>query len=122
MRYSEHATYIFNEIRNAVVNTVRGAFEYQRQKCSATSRLYIAESVWPEFKEKLIQETETLKMGGPEQFDNFIGPVIHQRSWEKLNNIIEKAKNKTSVTLLAGEFFGPVLAVHVFPEGKFGEM
>ncbi|KAE8374878.1 delta 1-pyrroline-5-carboxylate dehydrogenase-like protein [Aspergillus bertholletiae] len=137
-------------VRNAVVNTVRGAFEYQGQKCSATSRLYVAESVWPEFKEQLVRETEKLKVGGPEQFDNFIGPVIHQRSWEKLDRVIEEAKSDPSVTLLAGgktsrdegwfvqptifqtsdpghslmknEFFGPILAVYVFPDGEFEEV
>jgi 1-pyrroline-5-carboxylate dehydrogenase len=137
------------DIRNAVVNTVRGAFEYQGQKCSATSRLYVAESVWPEFRDQLVKETEKLKMGGPEQFENFIGPVIHQRSWEKLNKVIEEAKVDPAVTLLAGgktnrdqgwfvqptifqtqdlnhslmstEFFGPILAVYVYPDDKFEE-
>jgi 1-pyrroline-5-carboxylate dehydrogenase len=137
------------DIRNAVVNTVRGAFEYQGQKCSATSRLYVAESVWPEFKKQLVAETEKLKMGRPDEFDNFIGPVIHERSWEKLNNVIEQAKKDPSSTLLAGgntdraqgwfvqptvfqvedpshslmkdEFFGPILSVYVFPDSQFEE-
>lgn len=137
------------DLRNAVVNTVRGAFEYQGQKCSATSRLYVAESVWPGFKEQLVKETEQLKMGGPEKFDNFIGPVIHERSFEKLNNVIDDAKKDSSVTLLAGgatsreegwfvrptifqvqdpshslmknEFFGPILSVYVYPDDKFEE-
>lgn len=137
------------DIRNAVVNTVRGAFEYQGQKCSATSRLYVAESVWPEFKEQLVAETENLKMGGSEKFDNFVGPVIHQRSWEKLNHVIEDAKKDSSVSLLAGgntyrakgwfvqptvfqvetpshslmknEFFGPILSIYVFPDSEFDE-
>jgi 1-pyrroline-5-carboxylate dehydrogenase len=132
-----------------VVNTVRGAFEYQGQKCSATSRLYVAESVWPEFKKQLVAETKKLKMGRPEEFDNFIGPVIHERSWEKLNNVIGEAKKDSSVTLLAGgntdraqgwfvqptvfqvedpshslmknEFFGPILSVYVFPDSHFEE-
>ncbi|KZF23870.1 delta 1-pyrroline-5-carboxylate dehydrogenase-like protein [Xylona heveae TC161] len=137
------------DIRNAVVHTIRGAFEYQGQKCSATSRLYVAESVWPAFKEQLVKETEKLKMGKPDQFDNFIGPVIHQRSWEKLNKVIEEAKNDSTVTLLAGgktdrdegwfiqptvfqtqdphhslmstELFGPILSVYAYPDSKFEE-
>lgn len=135
------------DIRNAVVNTIRGAFEYQGQKCSATSRLYVAESVWPEFKRQLVSETEKLKMGSPEYFDNFIGPVIHKRSWDKLTGVINMAKEDSSVTLLAGgetdctkgwfvrptifqvedpshslmkdEYFGPILSVYVYPDSKF---
>ncbi|PLB48463.1 delta 1-pyrroline-5-carboxylate dehydrogenase-like protein [Aspergillus steynii IBT 23096] len=137
------------DIRNAVVNTVRGAFEYQGQKCSATSRLYVAESAWPEFKKQLVQETEKLKMGEPEKFDHFIGPVIHERSWNKLDKVIQGAKKDSQVTLLAGgetsreagwfvrptvfqvddpshalmkdEFFGPILSVYVYPDSKFEE-
>ncbi|KAK1730296.1 delta 1-pyrroline-5-carboxylate dehydrogenase-like protein [Colletotrichum acutatum] len=138
------------DVRNAVVNTVRGAFEYQGQKCSATSRLYVAESIWPEFKEMLLQETKGLKVGSPEQVDNFIGPVIHERSWTKLRDIIENAKKDPATELLAGghtdnsqgwfvsptifqtedaqhklmknELFGPILAVHVYPDAKYEEM
>ncbi|KAF4780239.1 delta-1-pyrroline-5-carboxylate dehydrogenase [Colletotrichum scovillei] len=138
------------DVRNAVVNTVRGAFEYQGQKCSATSRLYVAESIWPEFKEMLLRETNNLKVGSPEQVDNFIGPVIHERSWTKLRDVIEDAKKDPAVELLAGghtdnsqgwfvsptifqtnnaqhklmrnELFGPILAVHVYPDAKYEEM
>ncbi|CAI7657822.1 unnamed protein product [Penicillium discolor] len=137
------------DIRNAVVNTIRGAFEYQGQKCSATSRLYVAESAWPEFKEQLVKETEVIKMGRPENFGNFMGPVIHERSFDKLAGVIKDAKNDSSVTLLAGgttsreegwfvrptvfqvedpshslmkdEFFGPILSVYVFPDNKYEE-
>lgn len=137
------------DIRNAVVNTVRGAFEYQGQKCSATSRLYVSESAWPEFKKQLVKETEQIKIGRPEQFDNLMGPVIHERSFNKLATVIEDAKRDSSVTLLAGgttnseegwfvhptvfqvedpshslmknEFFGPILSVYVFPDNKFEE-
>ena len=138
------------DIRNAVVNTVRGAFEYQGQKCSATSRLYVAESIWPEFKSQLIQETEKLKVGNPDKFDNFIGPVIHERSWTKLDKVITEAKADKSVKLLTGgstnrsegwfvtptifqtedpkhslmstEFFGPILTVYVYPDNQFEEL
>ncbi|KAI3550359.1 delta-1-pyrroline-5-carboxylate dehydrogenase [Colletotrichum filicis] len=138
------------DVRNAVVNTVLGAFEYQGQKCSATSRLYVAESIWPEFKEMLLRETKNLKVGSPEQVDNFIGPVIHERSWTKLREVIEDAKKDPAVELLAGghtdnsqgwfvsptifqtnkahhklmrnELFGPILAVHVYPDAKYEEM
>ncbi|UPL00282.1 hypothetical protein LCI18_011216 [Fusarium solani-melongenae] len=135
------------DIRNAVVNTIRGAFEYQGQKCSATSRLYVAESVWPEFKEELIAETEKIQVGSPEDFSKFVGPVIHQRSWEKLDSVISKAKADKEVTILTGghtdksegwyiqptifqttnphhdmlktEFFGPLLTVYVYPDAEY---
>ncbi|KAL6355207.1 hypothetical protein LRP88_11456 [Fusarium phalaenopsidis] len=135
------------DIRNAVVNTIRGAFEYQGQKCSATSRLYVAESVWPEFKKELIAETEKIQVGSPEDFRNFVGPVIHERSWEKLDSVISKAEADKEVTVLAGghtdksegwyiqptilqttnphhdmlktEFFGPLLTVYVYPDVEY---
>ncbi|KAF9881156.1 hypothetical protein CkaCkLH20_01306 [Colletotrichum karsti] len=138
------------DVRNAVVNTIRGAFEYQGQKCSATSRLYVAESVWPEFKEMLLKETSQLKVGSPEEADNFIGPVIHERSWKKLEAVIDQAKNDPEVELLAGgvadkskgwfvsptifqtsnaandlmktEFFGPILTAYVYPDEKYEEL
>lgn len=137
------------DIRNAVVNTVRGAFEYQGQKCSATSRLYVAESIWPEFKKQLVEETEKLHVGSPECFENFIGPVIHERSWKKLDGVIQKAKTDADVEIIAGgqtdrskgwfikptifqtknprhdflksEFFGPLLTVYVYPDAQYQE-
>ncbi|EWZ02738.1 1-pyrroline-5-carboxylate dehydrogenase [Fusarium oxysporum NRRL 32931] len=135
------------DIRNAVVNTVRGAFEYQGQKCSATSRLYVPESIWPKFKEELVAETEKLQVGPPEDFKNFIGPVIHERSWEKLDKVIQDAKADKEVELLAGgstdkskgwfiqptifqtrnpshnlmknELFGPILSIYVYPDAEY---
>ncbi|KAL2672845.1 hypothetical protein Neosp_013561 [[Neocosmospora] mangrovei] len=135
------------DIRNAVVNTIRGAFEYQGQKCSATSRLFVAESVWPEFKEELIAETEKIQVGSPEDFTKFVGPVIHERSWQKLDSVISKAKADSEVTLLTGghtdksegwyiqptifqttnphhemlktELFGPLLTVYVYPDAEY---
>ncbi|KAM0280676.1 hypothetical protein ACHAO9_011084 [Fusarium lateritium] len=126
------------DIRNAVMNTIRGAFEYQGQKCSAISRLFIPESIWPEFKKELVVETEKLQVGPPESFKSFIGPVIHERSWEKLNMEVEllaggstdksrgwfiqptifQIKNP-SHNLMKDELFGPVLSVYVYPDGEY---
>ncbi|KAJ4269866.1 1-pyrroline-5-carboxylate dehydrogenase [Fusarium torreyae] len=142
-----HVVHGSADIRNAVVNTIRGAFEYQGQKCSATSRLYVAQSIWPEFKKELIKETEKLKMGSPEQPQNFIGPVIHERSWNKLDKVIKEAKADQDVDLLTGgntdrsegwyiqptifqvkkpdhnllktEFFGPLLTAYVYPDAEY---
>lgn len=130
------------EPQNAVINTVRGAFEYQGQKCSATSRAYVPSSLWPTVKEGLIRETQALKVGPPTQFGNFIGPVIHQASFDKLRKVIDDAKSDSELELLVGgtydsskgyyihptiyqtknpyhpllstELFGPILTVYVY--------
>ena len=127
---------------NASINTIRGAFEYQGQKCSAASRAYIPSSLWPTIKTALISHTKDLKVGPPEQFENFIGPVIHAASFEKLKKAIDGAKDDKELELLVGgtyddtkgyyvhptiyltkdprhpllstELFGPILAVYVY--------
>lgn len=132
------------DVHNAAINTVRGAFEYQGQKCSATSRAYIPSSLWPEFKEILIAETQSLKIGPPTDFSNFIGPVIHDRSFDKLSSVIDNAKSDAELELLVGgthdnstgyfihptiyvtrnpqhpllstELFGPILTLHVYDD------
>lgn len=134
------------DLDNAAVQTVRGAFEYQGQKCSATSRLYVAKSVWPEFKEKLVAQVEKLKVGEPWEAKNFVGPVIHDASFKKLTGAIDAAKNDSELELVAGgtydgskgyyvhptvfqttnpahpyltsEFFGPILTAYVYDDSK----
>lgn len=73
-----HLVHPSADVENAVLQTIRGAFEYQGQKCSALSRLYVAESVWNQkgFKEQLIAETKAIRVGAPEEFGNFLGPVM----------------------------------------------
>ncbi|KAJ6133955.1 hypothetical protein N7523_000277 [Penicillium sp. IBT 18751x] len=135
------------DVRSAALNTIRAAFEYQGQKCSANSRVYVAESLWPEFQRVLVEETAALKVGSVEDYRNFINPVIHERSFDKLNNFIEKAKNDSELELIVGgkatkqegfyvhptvyrtsnprheimseELFGPILGVYVFPDEKW---
>ena len=130
------------DLHNATINTVRGAFEYQGQKCSATSRAYIPSSAWTEMKDGLVKQTEALKIGPPTDFSNFIGPVIHKASFEKLKNVIDAAKQDPELELLVGgkydesegyfihptiykttnphhpllstELFGPILTVYVY--------
>ncbi|KAL9600111.1 MAG: hypothetical protein Q9219_003367 [cf. Caloplaca sp. 3 TL-2023] len=132
------------DVHNAAINTVRGAFEYQGQKCSATSRAYVPASLWQQFKSKLVQETKALKVGSPQSFDAFVGPVIHEASFRKLQTVIDDAKNDTKLELLAGgeyddtygyfihptiyqttdpchhllstELFGPVLTIYVYDD------
>ncbi|KAK5054724.1 hypothetical protein LTR84_001616 [Exophiala bonariae] len=139
-----HLVHNSAEVENAVVQTVRGAFEYQGQKCSATSRAYVPASIWPEFKSKLVTETEKLKIGPPEDFGNFIGPVIHEASFKKLSGVIDAAKDDNELELVVGgkydsskgyfvhptvyttsnpehknlstEFFGPILTIYVYDD------
>ena len=134
------------DIDNAVVQTVRGAFEYQGQKCSATSRAYVPKSMWPEFKKKLIAKTEALSVGPPTDHGNFIGPVIHSASFKKLSGVIDAAKEDKELELLVGgkyddskgffihptiyettnpkhhllstELFGPVICIYVYDDAS----
>ncbi|KAJ5900617.1 uncharacterized protein N7473_004687 [Penicillium subrubescens] len=135
------------DVKSAALNTIRAAFEYQGQKCSANSRVYVAESVWPEFQKTLVEETAALKVGPVEDYANFVNPVIHERSFDKLNKFIEDAKTDSELELLVGgkaskkegfyvhptvyrtsdprheimstELFGPILGVYVFPDSEW---
>ena len=126
---------------------VRGAFEYQGQKCSAASRVYIAESLWPEIKDQMLADLASFKMGGTEDFTNFINAVIDERSFDKLAKYIDQAKQDEGVEVIAGgnydkskgyfveptvlvvqdpkyttmceELFGPVLTVYVYADKDF---
>ncbi len=139
-----HLIHASADVENAAVQTVRGAFEYQGQKCSATSRLYVPKSLWPAFRARLVAETEKLPMGVPWEHANFIGPVIHQASFDKLAGVIDEAKVDAALTLVTGgtydgskgyfvtptiyeansaahpllsrELFGPVLVAYVYDD------
>ena len=141
-----HLIHSSADIDNAAIQTVRGAFEYQGQKCSATSRVYVPASVWPQFKTRMVDETEKLAVGNPWEAKNFIGPVIHDASFKKLSGVIDEAKNDKDLELLTGgtydkskgyfvrptiyraqtpdhklfstELFGPVLTVYVYDDTK----
>ncbi|KAK2039096.1 1-pyrroline-5-carboxylate dehydrogenase [Colletotrichum somersetense] len=132
------------DVDNAVKQTVRGAFEFQGQKCSATSRAYVPSSLWPQFKEGLVAETAKIKIGNPVDHSNFMGPVIHEGSFKKLSGVIDAAKDDNELELIAGgkydsskgyfvhptiykttnrnhkllstELFGPVLTIYVYDD------
>ncbi|WP_343523295.1 L-glutamate gamma-semialdehyde dehydrogenase [Pedobacter sp.] len=138
------------QVKAASTAIVRGAFEYQGQKCSAASRVYIAESVWPEIKEQILTDLASFKMGGTEDFSNFINAVIDERSFDKLAKYIDQAKKDKGVEIIAGgnydkskgyfieptvlvvddpkyttmceELFGPVLSVYVYPDQEFDQI
>ena len=127
----------------------RGAFEYQGQKCSAASRAYIPESMWPEVKEKLTDDLKSFKMGGPEDFSNFINAVIDEKAFKKITGYIDRAKEHDDVEIIAGgnydssegwfieptvilsrdphyesmkeEIFGPVLTIYLYDGEKYEE-
>lgn len=134
-----------------VVSTAlsRGAFEYQGQKCSAASRAYIPSNIWNEVKELMIKDIKSFKVGGTEDFTNFVNAVIDEKSFDKLAGFIDRAKKDTGVEIVAGgsydkskgyfidptviltkdpnyvtmceELFGPVLTIYVYDEHKFEE-
>lgn len=130
-----------------VAAIVRGAFEFQGQKCSAASRVYLPNNLWPAIKEKLVTEMATLKMGPTEDFSNFINAVIDEKAFDKITSYIEQAK-KDGIEILCGgnydkskgyfieptilmaktpnyttmceEIFGPVLTIYVYNQNDWG--
>lgn len=136
------------DIPSAVNHTIRGAFEYQGQKCSATSRVYLPESRAEEFLTALKAGAQDITIGNPDKnLEAFMGPVIHRRSFDKIKSIIDKNNKDSSVKLIAGgtyddsvgfyvhptvyqvnspdhqlfneEIFGPVLAVYVYTDAEW---
>lgn len=138
------------DVEASATAIVRGAFEYQGQKCSAASRVYVAQSVWPQIKELMVRDLATFKMGGTEDFSNFINAVIDENSFNKLAKYIDAAKEDSEVEVIAGggydkskgyfieptvivvkdpryvtmceELFGPVLTVYVYEDAEFDKV
>jgi 1-pyrroline-5-carboxylate dehydrogenase len=135
--------------RQTVTALSRGAFEYQGQKCSAASRAYIPDNLWPEIKQLLTDDISSFKMGGPEDFTNFINAVIDEPSFVILSRAIERIKKDREAEIIIGgnynkskgyfieptvvvtkdpqyfamqeEFFGPILTIYVYSSKKFEE-
>lgn len=142
-----HNTANVDEITAALI---RGAFEYQGQKCSATSRAYVPQSMWPALKEKLLSEISTIKMGDAENRENLLAAVIDKKAFDKISSYIDHAKNSDKAEILCGgkcddsigyfvdptiilttdlnfktmkeEIFGPVLTIYVYEDDKFEEI
>jgi 1-pyrroline-5-carboxylate dehydrogenase len=132
------------------VGLLRGAFEYQGQKCSAASRAYIAASIWPRVKERLQDMLVTVRMGDVRDFQAFMGAVIDRRAYERIKSRIDAAKADPECRLLTGggcedhagyfieptvvevstpghalmceEIFGPVLTVYVYGDSHWGDV
>jgi 1-pyrroline-5-carboxylate dehydrogenase len=137
------------DVDAAVAATVRGAFEYQGQKCSAASRVYIPKSLYQEFKDKLIAEVKNIKMGDVQDFTNFVNAVIDKAAFDKIKGYLDYAKESSQATILAGgeaddsvgyfiqptvietddprfktmeeEIFGPVVTLYAYEDGKYDE-
>lgn len=132
-----------------VTALIRGAFEYQGQKCSAASRAYLPTNLWPAVKQGLLDEIQTIKMGDVTDFMNFIGAVIDKMAYDSIVEYIEFAKESNDAEIVHGggydeakgyfieptvvvsenpkhklmeeEIFGPVLTVYIYPESEFEE-
>ncbi len=137
------------DIDALVTALARGAFEYQGQKCSAASRAYIPDSIWPQVKDRLLGDVERMKMGDVTDFRNFMGAVIDKNAFDNISGYIEYAKESPDMEILAGggcddskgyfiaptvvqskdprsklmqeEIFGPVLTIYVYDESQYEE-
>lgn len=134
-------------VDEVVTGLVRGAFEFQGQKCSAASRAYVPDTLWPAIEEKMVAVLAACKQGGVEDFRNIFTAVIDERAFDKIAGYINRAKNSGEVRLVAGggvdkstgyfieptvlevkdpgyvtmceEIFGPVLSIYVYPANEY---
>lgn len=137
------------DVRALGIALLRGAFEYQGQKCSAASRAYVPRSLWDELREILVEEVGAIPQGDPTDFSNFMCAVIDKKSFDKCRQYIEGARNDPACSILVGggcddstgwfvqptvietadpkatsmceEIFGPILTIHVYDDAKFEE-
>lgn len=137
------------DVKQVVTGLVRGAFEFQGQKCSAASRAYLPQSMWNEAKKLLSEDLNSIKMGSPENLENFVTAVISEDSFDKLAGYIDRAKQDADAEIIAGgnydksvgyfieptiilttnpkyvtmetELFGPVLTIYVYDDNKWEE-
>ncbi|KAK9529680.1 hypothetical protein VZT92_013759 [Zoarces viviparus] len=139
------------EVESVVKGTIRSAFEYGGQKCSACSRMYVPDSLWPQIRDQLLDIHRQLKVGDPvEDFSTFLSAVIDDKSFARIKKWLDRAKSSSGLKIVAGgnyddskgyfveptiiettdprdaimseEIFGPVLAVYVYPENDYKEV
>ena len=138
------------DTRGLLVALLRGAFEYQGQKCSAASRAYVPKSVWNHMGNDLVSEVKKIKMGDASDFSNFMTAVIDKRAFEKISGYIERASKDSNCEVITGgncngesgwfieptiiltknpdtetmveEIFGPVLTIYIYEDNKFDEV
>ncbi|HEY2906083.1 MAG TPA: L-glutamate gamma-semialdehyde dehydrogenase [Vicinamibacterales bacterium] len=135
------------DVEALAVAIVRGGFEFQGQKCSAASRVYVPRSIWNEVRDRTVAMMEDIKMGDIQDFRNFMGAVIDKRAFEKISEYVEHARGKAKIVsggkidgkkgyfisptlvetadpayrLLCEEIFGPVVTTHVYDDAKWSE-
>ena len=135
--------------KQVATGIIRGAFEFQGQKCSAASRAYLPKSLWADIKAHLLEDLKSIKMGGPEDLSNFVTAVIHEGAFDKITGYIENAKSNPAVEIIAGggydkskgyfieptvivstdakyetmctELFGPVITIFTYDDAAFEE-
>lgn len=135
------------DIRSVVTGTVRSAFEFGGQKCSACSRLYVPDTLWPKILEEMLAIHKQIKLGSAEDFSSYLSAVIDEKAFDRISTYLEMAENDSNLTVLAGgkadksvgyfveptivetkdpkhkimqeEIFGPVLTVYVYPENQW---
>ena len=135
------------EAKQVATAIVRGAFEFQGQKCSAASRAYIPSNLWEDVKAFVIEDLNSIKMGDPGDLSNFVNAVIHESSFDKITSYIAQAKSAVDAEIVAGgnydksvgyfieptvilaktpryttmetELFGPVITIYVYNENDF---
>ena len=133
--------------KQVATGIIRGAFEFQGQKCSAASRAYLPKGLWKEIKQFLLEDLKSIKIGSPQNLSNFMTAVIHEGSFDKIVSYIENAKNDDGVEIIAGggydkskgyfieptvivtsnakyetmstELFGPVITIYIFDDDDF---
>jgi len=141
-----HPSAEVDALRTAII---RGAFEYQGQKCSAASRAYVPKSLWPELSRRLIDETASIAIGDPRDFTNFMTALIDERAFTKVTGYIERARASSEAEILVGgesnrsegwfvrptiirahrpdyvtmceEIFGPVISVYVYDDADWAD-
>ncbi|HIJ52639.1 MAG TPA: L-glutamate gamma-semialdehyde dehydrogenase [Planctomycetes bacterium] len=137
------------DIEALVTALVRGAFEYQGQKCSAASRAYIPDSIWPQVKEQLLSDIKDIKMGDVTNFKNYMGAVIDEKAYENISGYIEYSRSSPDMEIIIGggcdksagyfveptvvvnkdaksklmveEIFGPVLTIYIYPQNEYDQ-
>jgi 1-pyrroline-5-carboxylate dehydrogenase len=135
------------DVQELAVAVARGSFEYQGQKCSASSRVYMPGSLWPEVRDRVIAMMREMKMGDPSDFTTFVGAVIDGKSFAKISGYLDDARRNARILqgggardevgyfieptlvetadpgyrLMREEVFGPVVGVYVYPDEKWEE-
>eukprot|EP00475_Leptophrys_vorax_P002928 TRINITY_DN1166_c0_g1_i1.p1 TRINITY_DN1166_c0_g1~~TRINITY_DN1166_c0_g1_i1.p1 ORF type:complete len:576 (-),score=155.38 TRINITY_DN1166_c0_g1_i1:36-1763(-) len=145
-----HLVHESADVENVVNHTIRGAFEYSGQKCSATSRMYVPSTLWKRIKSGLLQQHARVKVGQPDEFDTFVSAVIDQVSFNKIKAFIDYAKQVDDCEIIAGgecddstgyfveptiivttnpktktmseEIFGPVLTIYVYEPSEWEDV